>query len=443
MTPIADDRGGSAWAFFALLRLRARKEGKELESKLSKLIRVGRLTVYGLGPQAKVFGQPLAGESDLDVVVRIADRATAWKIGLRPDLYFGEAYMNGSLVIEKGTLWNLLDLCGRNFAGSARHQPPGRIIRVIRSLLRVCHQVNSRRLARRNVAHHYDLSDVLFRHFLDSDRQYSCAYFRNPQASLEEAQIAKTAHIAAKLMLRPGMRVLDIGCGWGGLALTLSKLADVQVTGITLSKEQAAIARHRAEEAGLADKVTFELRDYRDVAGRFDRIVSVGMLEHVGVPNYATFFETLARLLTDDGVALLHSIGRKDGPGVTSAWTRKYIFPGGYVPALSETLKAVEPTGLWVTDIEVLRLHYAETLRHWRDRFMQHASLIREIYDDRFCRMWEFYLATCEMGFRYDNLMVFQVQLTKRIDAAPLARDYMFAADQTIAAKAKETVAAR
>jgi cyclopropane-fatty-acyl-phospholipid synthase len=411
-----------------------------LDRMLSKLIRVGRLTVHGLGPEARVFGQPVTAVPAPDVVVRIADRLTALKIALRPDPYFGEAYMDGSLTIEKGTLWDLLDLCGRNFVATAWRQPPGRFIRVAQSLLRACQQVNSRRLARRNVAHHYDLSDVLFRHFLDMDRQYSCAYFRNPKASLEEAQIAKTTHIAAKLMLRPGMRVLDIGCGWGGLALTLAKLADVQVTGITLSEEQAEVARHRAEEAGLANRVTFELQDYRDVAGRFDRIVSVGMFEHVGVPNYPVFFKTLGRLLTDDGVALLHSIGRKDGPGVTGAWTQKYIFPGGYVPALSETLKAVELTGLWVTDIEVLRLHYAETLRHWRERFMQHASLISDIYDDRFCRMWEFYLASCEMGFRYDNLMVFQVQLAKRIDAVPLVRDYMFMAESTIAAKAPETI---
>jgi len=414
---------------------------KLLKRRLTNLIRAGRLTVHGLGPQAKVFGQSVSGFPD--IVVRIADRPTAWKIGLRPDLYFGEAYMDGSLVIEKGSLWDLLELCGRNLAASTWRRPPGRFRRAARSLLRTFQQLNSRRVARRNVAHHYDLSDALFHHFLDADRQYSCAYFRNPEASLEEAQIAKTTHIAAKLMLRPGMRVLDIGCGWGGLALTLAKLADVHVTGITLSQQQAAVARRRAEEAGLAGRVTFELQDYRDVGGRFDRIVSVGMFEHVGVPNYPVFFEKIGCLLTDDGVALLHSIGRKDGPGVTGAWIRKYIFPGAYVPALSETLKTVEPTGLWVTDIEVLRLHYAETLRQWRERFMERASLIRETYDDRFCRMWEFYLATSEIGFRYDNLMVFQMQLAKRVDVVPPTRDYMFTAEQAISAKACQAAAAR
>jgi cyclopropane-fatty-acyl-phospholipid synthase len=292
------------------------------------------------------------------------------------------------------------------------------------------------------VAHHYDLSDALFRHFLDSDRQYSCGYFKTPQASLEEAQVAKTTHIAAKLMLRPGIRILDIGSGWGGLALRLAKLADVQVTGITLSEEQAKIARRRAEEAGLAGRVSFKLQDYRDVEGRFDRIVSVGMFEHVGAPNYPTFFQTIVRLLSDEGIALLHSIGRKGVPQVMGAWVRKYIFPGAYIPSLSETLQVVGSTGLWVTDIEVLRLHYAETLRCWRERFMQHISTIRAIYDERFCRMWEFYLATSEAGFRYADLMVFQMQLAKLVNVVPLTRDYISSAEQAIIADPVQTAAA-
>lgn len=411
-----------------------------LERMLSKFIRVGRLTVYGLGQRPTVFGQPVAGIPD--IVVRITDRATAWKIALRPDPYFGEAYMNGSLIIEKGGLWDLVDLCGRNLAGSAWRRPPGRFIRAAQSLLRVSQQLNSRRLARRNVAHHYDLSDALFRHFLDSDRQYSCGYFKTPQASLEEAQVAKTTHIAAKLMLRPGIRILDIGSGWGGLALRLAKLADVQVTGITLSEEQAKIARRRAEEAGLAGRVSFKLQDYRDVEGRFDRIVSVGMFEHVGAPNYPTFFQTIVRLLSDEGIALLHSIGRKGVPQVMGAWVRKYIFPGAYIPSLSETLQVVGSTGLWVTDIEVLRLHYAETLRCWRERFMQHISTIRAIYDERFCRMWEFYLATSEAGFRYADLMVFQMQLAKLVNVVPLTRDYISSAEQAIIADPVQTAAA-
>ena len=400
-----------------------------LERKLTRLFKIGRLTVLGLGREPKVFGRLTAGEGALDVVVRIRSRVTALKITLRPELYFGEAYMDGSLTIEKGTLWDLLDLCGRNFAGSDWRNPPHHVLRFARSLMRRLHQANSRHLARRNVAHHYDLSDVLFRHFLDADRQYSCAYFRQPTASLEQAQADKIGHIASKLLLEPGMHVLDIGCGWGGLALALARLADVRVTGITLSTEQAAIAQARVREAGLSDRVSIELRDYRAVEGQFDRIVSVGMFEHVGVPNYPIFFDRLEHLLTGDGVALLHSIGRRDGPGLTGAWVRKYIFPGGYVPALSETIQVIETTGLWVTDLEVLRLHYAETLRHWRARFLQHESLIREIYDERFCRMWEFYLASSEMSFRYDDLMVFQIQLARKVDAVPITRDYMFSSE--------------
>jgi cyclopropane-fatty-acyl-phospholipid synthase len=407
-----------------------------LERKLSRLIRVGRLTIKGMGPDPIVLGTPAPDAPQLDVVVRVKDRFTAWKIGLRPGLYFGEAYMDGALAIEQGSLWDLLELCGRNFAGSTWHGRRGRLLRFAQRLWRFGQQVNLRGRARRNVAHHYDLSDVLFRHFLDADRQYSCAYFTSPHDTLEQAQAAKTAHIAAKLALRPGLRVLDIGCGWGGLALSLARLTGADVTGITLSQEQAAIARHRVEEAGLQDRVRIEVKDYREVEGRFDRIVSVGMFEHVGVPHYRTFFDTVTRLLAADGIALIHAIGRKDGPGVTAAWTRKYIFPGGYVPALSEVLPAVEQSGLWVTDIEVLRLHYAETLRHWRERFLRHRALIREIYDERFCRMWEFFLATSEMGFRYDNLMVFQMQLARRVDAVPLMRDYMFTAEAELRAAA-------
>jgi cyclopropane-fatty-acyl-phospholipid synthase len=282
------------------------------------------------------------------------------------------------------------------------------------------------------VAHHYDLSDVLFRNFLDADRHYSCAYFRSPSDTLEAAQQAKAVHIASKLLLKPGMHVLGIGCGWGGLALVLAKHANVRVTGITLSKEQASIARRRAADAGLRDRVCIELMDYRDVQGQFDRIVSVGMFEHVGVPNYNRFFGTIVRCLADDGIALIHSIGRNDGPGVTSAWTRKYTFPGGYVPALSELLPAVEQSGLWVTDIEILRLHYAETLRHWRERFLRNKPVISAVYDERFCRMWEFFLATSEMAFRYDNLMVFQLQMARHVNAVPFTRDYMFAAEASL-----------
>jgi cyclopropane-fatty-acyl-phospholipid synthase len=402
-----------------------------LERKLSKLIKTGRLTVNGLRREPIIFGAVVPDAPQLDVVVRVKDRFTALWIALRPELHFGEAYMDRSLVLERGTLWDLLELCGRNFAPHSWHQIPNPLRRAGRTAL-TAHQLNSRPRARKNITHHYNLSDVLFRNFLDADRHYSCAYFRSPGDTLEQAQSAKVMHIAAKLLLRSNMHVLDIGCGWGGLAISLARLTGVHVTGITLSKEQAAFATRRIDKAGLRDQVTVAVMDYRDVQSQYDRIVSVGMFEHVGVPYYRAFFDTIKRLLTENGVALLHAIGRTDGPGMTDAWTRKYIFAGGYVPALSEVLPRVEEAGLWVTDIELLGLHYAGTLRLWRERFLTNIEHVRSVYDERFCRMWEFFLAGSEMAFRYDNLMVFQMQLAKRIDAVPLTRDYVIAAQSAM-----------
>ena len=290
------------------------------------------------------------------------------------------------------------------------------------------------------MAHHYDLSGTLYDLFLDRDRQYSCAYFADPDDSLDAAQKNKKRHIAAKLLLAPGARVLDIGSGWGGLALYLSEVSGAHVTGVTLSNEQVTVAQQRAEAAGLAEKVHFDLSDYREVRERLERIVSVGMFEHVGVGHYREFFATVRDLLTEEGVALLHSIGRADGPGATNPWVHKYIFPGGYVPALSEVLPAVEQAGLVVTDIEILRLHYAETLRAWRRNFNANRASIGEIYDERFCRMWEFYLASSEAAFRYGSLMVFQLQFAKRQDAVPLTRDYI--ADWEHAQRKRATEAA-
>ncbi len=395
-----------------------------LERILSRRIRIGRLTVLGPGPRRSVFGAVPLDAPRLDVVVRLKDYRTAWKIAFRPDLYVGQAYMDATLTIEQGRLEDLLEIGLRNSGGPPRWNLLARGLRALQHRLQ---QANSGERARRNVVAHYDLSDVLYFNFLDSDKQYSCAYFETPEISLEEAQEAKKAHIAAKLLLRPGQRVLDIGCGWGGLALTLARVGQGQVTGITLSAEQLAVARRRAEIAELDHRVGFALEDYRALRGQFDRIVSVGMFEHVGTPYYQAFFDKIARLLTEDGVAVIHSIGRMDGPGVTSAWIRKYIFPGGYVPALSEVLPAVERAGLWVTDIEILRLHYAETLRHWRERFTANLDVIRTKYGDRFCRMWLFYLTASEMSFRHDGLMVFQLQLARSVDAVPLTRDYITA----------------
>jgi cyclopropane-fatty-acyl-phospholipid synthase len=401
-----------------------------LKRMLANLIKIGRLTVIDANGERFCVGDVPGDAPQLDIVVRLVGRFTGLKLVLHPELYLGEAYMDGKLTIERGSLWHLLDLYGRNLQNRDR-RTRSRLARIGRSVACRLQQHNSRRAARRNAAHHYDLSYDLYRQFLDRDMQYSCAYFAELRMTLDEAQEAKKRHIAAKLALAPGQRVLDIGCGFGGLALSLAREKQAHVTGITLSRQQLAVAKERA--AGLADKVSFELSDYREIEGPFDRIVSVGMFEHVGAPNYQTFFDKLARLLTEDGVALIHSIGRADEPALTDPWIRKYIFPGGYIPALSEVLPAVERAGLWVTDIEILRLHYAETLRLWRERFLKNRSQIRTIYDDRFCRMWEFYLAGSEMAFRYDNMMVIQLQLTRRVDSLPITRDYMFEAEQDMA----------
>ncbi len=269
------------------------------------------------------------------------------------------------------------------------------------------------------------LPDRLYDLFLDSDRQYSCAYFQNPNEGLETAQLNKQRHLAAKLLFEPGQRILDIGSGWGGLALYLARAGARQVTGLTLSQEQLKIADRRTAEAGLDDKVHFHLRDYREETGTYDRIVSVGMFEHVGVNHYPEFFAKVKELLSEDGICVLHSIGRMAGPSTTCSWIRKYIFPGGYAPALSEVLPVVEQSGLWVADIEILRLHYAETLRAWRHRFQANRPRIARLLDERFCRMWEFYLAASEAAFRHGDHMVFQMQLAKRRDAVPLTRDYI------------------
>jgi len=340
--------------------------------------------------------------------------------------------MNGRITVENGDIADLLDLLMHNLSLSS---PKGmlRITHAWRRVTRWIAQRNHSLRARRNVAHHYDLSAKLYDIFLDRDRQYSCAYFSAPGETLEEAQIGKKRHIAAKLFLdRPGLSVLDIGSGWGGLALDLARDCGAKVLGVTLSEEQIALARTRAKMAGLAERCRFELVDYRALSGTFDRIVSVGMFEHVGVPYYLAFFEKLRALLKEDGVALLHTIGRSDGPGVTNSWIAKYIFPGGYTPALSEVLPVIERAGLIVTDVEVLRLHYAETLKEWRRSFKARWNAVAELYDERFCRMWEFYLAGSETAFRRDGLVVFQIQLAKNIDTLPLTRDYMFEAERTM-----------
>ena len=340
--------------------------------------------------------------------------------------------MDGTFVVEQGTIADVLAIVlGQNSDVPHWARPQW----LLRYLYRRLQQFNPRRRARHNVAHHYDLDGRLYSLFLDADRQYSCAYFENARTSRSTTPSSPRSGISPPscCSTTPArLRVLDIGCGWGGLGLYLAEIAGADVTGITLSQEQHAVANERAAEKGLTERARFQLQDYRDVDGPFDRIVSVGMFEHVGVSHYDTFFRKCAQLLADDGVMVLHSIGRSEGPSVTNPWIAKYIFPGGYIPALSEVLPAIEHAGLLVTDIEILRLHYAETLKAWRERFLAHREEVERIYDQRFVRMWEFYLASSEMSFREQNMMVFQIQLTKRQGVVPMTRDYIAREEQRL-----------
>ena len=341
--------------------------------------------------------------------------------------------MDGRLQLEGGSIFDLLSLFLSNIEGRELHPVlkwPARVRRLFKDL----QQFNPASRARRNVAHHYDLSGALYDLFLDRDRQYSCAYFETTDQSLEDAQLAKKRHLAAKLAIKPGMKVLDIGSGWGGLGLYLAEVCGAEVLGITLSEEQHKLSNERAAQRGVADRVSFKLLDYRNLEGRFDRIVSVGMFEHVGVVHYGQFFRRVRNLLTDDGIGLLHSINRSDGPGVTSKWIAKYIFPGGYIPALSEVVPVMESSNLYITDVEILRLHYAETLKEWARRFADHRDRAREIYDERFCRMWEFYLAAAETSFRYGGMNNFQIQFARHQNVLPLTRDYMIEEEERLRA---------
>jgi cyclopropane-fatty-acyl-phospholipid synthase len=391
-----------------------------LEWLLKRFVRRGNLRLTTAGGAVLLLGDG----SGVPVAARFTSFAAQLRVMLDPELWLGEAYMDGTLRIEQGSVADLLAVI---MSQSSDGMPPGwaRPQWMLRYIHRRLQQFNARGRARRNVAHHYDLDGRLYSLFLDADRQYSCAYFEMPDQSLDDAQLAKKRHLASKLLLKEGQRVLDIGSGWGGLALYLGEICGARVTGITLSREQWQRASERAGERNLAGAIQFRLQDYRDVQERFDRIVSVGMFEHVGVGYYDAFFRKCAELLADDGVMLLHSIGRSEGPNVTNPWIAKYIFPGGYIPALSEVLPAIERAGLLVADIEILRLHYAETLKAWRDRFLAHREDAERLYDRRFVRMWEFYLAASEMAFREQAMMVMQLQLTRRQDVVPLTRDYV------------------
>lgn len=362
------------------------------------------------------------------VKIRLTDKATEGRIGRNPALGAGEAFMDGRLVLDSGDIMDLLDLVGRNLTWDRDNE-----LRVSlwnqQRLAAKWDELNAKARSKRNVAHHYDLDDKLYDLFLDEERQYSCGYFRpgndGPDSNLDQAQRDKLAHISAKLDLKPAMRVLDIGCGWGGMARHIHKMSGAEVLGVTLSEEQLKYARSKAEALGIADKVRYELMDYRDVEGPFDRIVSVGMFEHVGRPNYFAYFDKVADLLTPEGVALIHTIGRVSGKGATDPWTAKYIFPGGYTPALSEIMPHIERAYLWTTDVEVWRLHYAKTLEHWLKRCRARKAEIIALYDERFFRMWEFYLGGAMNAFRFDDHVVFQLQLARRRDTLPLVRSYM------------------
>ncbi|MET0721062.1 MAG: cyclopropane-fatty-acyl-phospholipid synthase family protein [Tardiphaga sp.] len=356
------------------------------------------------------------------VAARFLTTAAERRLLLDPELALGEIYMDGLLVMERGSIADLLAVVLDQPDMAPRW---ARAQWWLRYLVRHVQQFNPRGRSRNNVAHHYDLDGRLYALFLDADRQYSCAYFETAEATLDDAQLAKKRHLAAKLLIERGQRVLDIGSGWGGLGLYLAETTGADVTGVTLSTEQLAVANARAGEKKLSNSARFLLQDYRDIPGPFDRIVSVGMFEHVGVDHYDTFFRRCAELLTEDGVMMLHSIGRPEGPGITNPWISKYIFPGGYIPALSEVLPAIERAGLLVSDIEILRLHYAETLKAWRERFMARREEAVRLYDERFARMWEFYLASSEMSFRKQNVMNFQIQITRRQHVVPLTRNYI------------------
>lgn len=406
-----------------------------LQRAFTPLVRRGHLEILLPSGRSLVFGDDTAPR----VHLRFTDRRAIWALLRDPDLNLGEMFMQERLRVEQGTVYELLELVLRD----ARDTPPSWVVRLIdawRMRLRPLLQNNRRQQSRANVAHHYDLDDRLYQLFLDTERQYSCAYFEHGDEDLETAQLAKKRHIAAKLLLEPGHKVLDIGCGWGGLSRYLAEVAGAgHVTGITLSTEQLEGASQRAADSPCREQLSYRLEDYRDTVGPFDRIVSVGMFEHVGTGFHDAFFRQCRDLLADDGVMLLHFIGNSDVPDFNNPWIEKYIFPGGHIPSMSEFTPAIERSGLVITDIEVLRLHYARTLRLWRERFMARRGEALALYDARFCRMWEFYLSMSEAAFRYQDIAIFQVQLARRQEAVPLTRDYI--AEREAALRQREAAA--
>jgi len=396
-----------------------------LKSALRRFFRFGSITFITAAGDSFTCGDG----TGTPVTVRFTTASAQRRLLLDPEMAFGEIYMDGELVIEQGSITDVLAV-----ALAQPYDLPrlAKLLHWQRYLVRRWHQFNPMGLAKRRIQSHYDLDSRLYSLFLDSDRQYSCAYFERPDMTLDEAQLAKRRHVTAKLLVKPDQRVLDIGSGWGGLGLYIAEIAGGMVTGVTLSNEQFEMSNQRAKAKGLAQRARFLLEDYRKIPGPFDRIVSVGMFEHVGIDHYHTYFRRCAELLTDDGVMVLHAIGRSEGPDITNPWIAKYIFPGGYIPALSEVLPAIERAGLLVDDIEILRLHYAETLKAWHERFLARQDEAAQIYDERFVRMWRFYLASSEMSFRKQNMMVFQIQISKRQGVVPITRDYIAQEEQRL-----------
>jgi cyclopropane-fatty-acyl-phospholipid synthase len=394
-----------------------------LSNLLGKSVQNGTLHLTDAGGRVHVFGAKRPGPS---VAIRLHDPRLHFKLFVNPELYAGEAYMDGTLTFEDGSgVGDLMQLFALNQTGLAAY-PSQRLMRRLWRALRRWHQANSMNVAVANARHHYDISTDLYRLFLDDGLNYSCAIFENPERdTLEEAQQHKLVRATAKLRLRPGMTVAEIGSGWGSLAIHIARTTGARVVAINISPEQIRVARERATQAGVSDLVEFRELDYRALEGRFDRVVSIGMMEHVGISYFDAYFRTIRGLLAEDGYAFVHCIGRMLPPGTTGPFIRKYIFPGAYVPSLSEVFAATERAALWVADMEVLRLHYAHTLHHWRQRFATNRERAAALYDERFCRMWEFYLAAVEVGFLNSSNMVFQLLLSSRIDAVPILRDFM------------------
>ena len=389
---------------------------------LNNLIKHDGFVLIDSNSKKFVIGNPI---KENPIILKLLDKSLNYKLLLNPDLYFGEAYTNGSLVIENGTLTEFLEIAIRNI-GTQNINVYGKILNKLKGFYRYLTNFNKGFISKKNVSHHYDISEKLYDLFLDTNRQYSCAYFKNENDSLEEAQANKIDHIIKKLNIKSDQKILDIGSGWGTLAINIAQKTKANVTGITLSKNQLEYSNNKAKELNLANQVEFKLMDYRQLNEKFDRIVSVGMFEHVGRKFYKSYFNKVSKLLKEKGVALIHTIGSSKPPRYPQPWITKYIFPGGYTPSLSQIARPIEDSGLVISDIEVLRMHYSHTLRHWKERFLSKKETVLEMFDEKFYRMWEFYLASCEMTFKWGDQVVFQLQLTKDNISTPTTRDYIY-----------------